>query len=444
MWSDLQRLAAVCTGPTAGPDDIVEACGIIAHALRAEDAYVIRAGDPAFIRIGCPCDPVTYELKQKGYWLVWREAATHTHITAGLVNVADRLVTSIDAIGPHKPATHIGAILPADESNSELLFVRGPWPQGLTAEQVAFLDAARPILGHLVSSVLDADRRARQRQQLESLANVADAFNNAHDADDVLVALATALATASAFDWVTITVYNDACDRIVDSAMNRARHSETRIAASYRDRGDGDVAAEVQFGIDMAERDQPVLVPDVFDSSLVDRPDVSAISGAIPALQAFWTRAHVLSVAMLPMVFHRKPLGFISFSSSTRREFNEAEVAFLQALTTQAATAIKGLRLYEDLQASREELHRREEWFRSLVQHSSDLITVIEPDTTVLYQSPAIARVLGYEVDSIVGQKLVEGIHREDVPSFLAALGDLMTKPGEVVVGEGRVRARCW
>src|SRR5579875_2899140 len=50
-----------------------EACALVRAALGAEDAYVMRAGDPHFLRIGAESDPEAYEVKQKGYFLVWRD-----------------------------------------------------------------------------------------------------------------------------------------------------------------------------------------------------------------------------------------------------------------------------------------------------------------------------------------------------------------------------------
>lgn len=37
-----------------------------------------------------------------------------------------------------------------------------------------------------------------------------------------------------------------------------------------------------------------------------------------------------------------------------------------------------------------EALKESEEWFRSLIQNSSDIITVIDANGTILYQSPSI------------------------------------------------------
>ncbi len=85
-------------------------------------------------------------------------------------------------------------------------------------------------------------------------------------------------------------------------------------------------------------------------------------------------------------------------------------------------------------------LRASEERFRSLVQNASDLITVVAPDTTVLYQSPAIQRVLGFDADATVGARLIEVVHPDDRTRFVAALGELMNNPETTITGEGRVQ----
>jgi diguanylate cyclase (GGDEF)-like protein/PAS domain S-box-containing protein len=79
---------------------------------------------------------------------------------------------------------------------------------------------------------------------------------------------------------------------------------------------------------------------------------------------------------------------------------SKAERAAIRALTTQVALAL-------DSAVLSEEVHRRrgEARFASLVRHASDLITVLQPDTTVTYQSPSIERILGYTPEELVGQR---------------------------------------
>ena len=78
----------------------------------------------------------------------------------------------------------------------------------------------------------------------------------------------------------------------------------------------------------------------------------------------------------------------------------KSERAAARALASQVALAL-------DSEVLSEEVHRRrgEARFASLVRHASDLITVLQPDTTVTYQSPSIERILGYVPQDLVGQR---------------------------------------
>ena len=55
-----------------------------------------------------------------------------------------------------------------------------------------------------------------------------------------------------------------------------------------------------------------------------------------------------------------------------------------------------------------------EKRFQALIEHSSDLITVLEADGTIRYQSPSIERVMGYETTDVVGRSAFEFVHPED------------------------------
>ncbi|MEP6690312.1 MAG: EAL domain-containing protein [Gemmatimonadaceae bacterium] len=68
--------------------------------------------------------------------------------------------------------------------------------------------------------------------------------------------------------------------------------------------------------------------------------------------------------------------------------------------------------------------------FRALVQHSSDVITILEVDGTIRYVSPSVERMLGQEADDVVGTRLTELIHPTDIPKALAAFGDVSRAVG--------------
>ena len=80
----------------------------------------------------------------------------------------------------------------------------------------------------------------------------------------------------------------------------------------------------------------------------------------------------------------------------------------------------------EELEQRTEELEESEQRFRGLVQHGSDLITVIEADGTITYQSPSVERVLGYAPAEILGRKLADLAHPDDLHRVVSFITDAM------------------
>lgn len=356
LLNQLAALSTLCMQPCAQRKDVADACEVVRRAVAAEESYIIQSGDPHFTRLCSSEDPTQYEIKQKGYWLVWQRLASNPNISVALFDVRERLVEGGEAANAGSPGSHLASILPGDESNSEMLIVRGPWPNGISQEQLDFLVAARPMLAHLVSSLLDSQRQARHREQLGALADVSKAFSEAGDMESVLTSIATALAKASGFDWVMIRVYNDTLDATVDQAINVARHSQTETAALMQNGGLIGQAGKAQpvFGLHMAESGKPLLIPDVFSDN--NPVPSERYRDLVPLMQAYYQRAHILSMAFFPIMFQHKMLGLVNFASATKHDLDDQEVAFLWALVSQAATTIKGLRLYHDLEQSKQAL----------------------------------------------------------------------------------------
>jgi two-component system, cell cycle sensor histidine kinase and response regulator CckA len=67
--------------------------------------------------------------------------------------------------------------------------------------------------------------------------------------------------------------------------------------------------------------------------------------------------------------------------------------------------------------------------FRSLVQNSSDLVTIVAPDGTILYASDSAERIVGYSPDSLVGTSLLEYLDEADIPPVRGLLQNGNGKP---------------
>jgi PAS domain S-box-containing protein len=68
--------------------------------------------------------------------------------------------------------------------------------------------------------------------------------------------------------------------------------------------------------------------------------------------------------------------------------------------------------------------------FRSLVNNSSDLITVLAPDGTITYQSPSVQRMLGRRAADLVGTALGDLVHPDDQHHVIVSLTKLVEAPG--------------
>ncbi|MBN2149093.1 MAG: PAS domain S-box protein [Anaerolineales bacterium] len=68
----------------------------------------------------------------------------------------------------------------------------------------------------------------------------------------------------------------------------------------------------------------------------------------------------------------------------------------------------------EQIQQLYQSLHQSEEYFRSLIEDTSDITLVLNPDSTVRYASPALGRVLGYSPEEWQGKNVFDYLHPED------------------------------
>ena len=287
--------------------DVLQACEIVRQALGAEEAYVIQATDPDFTKLGSAEAPTGYEIKQKGYWIIRRAlAGARAGLLAGL-QIRDRLVVEGFPLQPGLPASHVACLLATHESSSDMAVVRGPFPHGLTREQVDFLVTACSLLTGLVSSVVDADQAGRQQKQFGAVSEVASALSQAEHLDDVLPALATSVARISGFQWVWLCLVDEGLDNVVEVARSLSRYSHTSVFQHdpfYSDvaGGHSHLLATIR---ELALSRQPTRHPDVF---------ATGSPGAHPDMRAWFERAHVFSLSTFPILFKDRVLGTMTFA----------------------------------------------------------------------------------------------------------------------------------
>ena len=103
------------------------------------------------------------------------------------------------------------------------------------------------------------------------------------------------------------------------------------------------------------------------------------------------------------------------------------------------------LGIFRDIRDRREAaaiLRRSEERFTHLIQNLSDIITVVAVDSTMVYQSPSVERVVGYQPSMLLGKSFLSFVHPQDQASVRAALEKVTLKTGTAIPPEFRFHHR--
>ncbi|MCW2986927.1 MAG: hypothetical protein JWR63_4497 [Conexibacter sp.] len=191
-------------------------------------------------------------------------------------------------------------------------------------------------------------------------------------------------------------------ERSMDRERALGRAGAALVAAGTRE--ELDVVA-IAAARELAGEDADVVLHDADTFTAVDRLAANNHSSLVVELDPREGAASVLVVAG-PSVAER------------------AVREVLAALGTQVVLAFERAALTEELVRRQSEAR-----FASLVQHSSDLITVLAPDATIAYQSPAIERVLGWTPEDVVGRRIDELMEQGEGGRLLRLIADGVDAP---------------
>ncbi|AWN23170.1 hypothetical protein DKM44_07975 [Deinococcus irradiatisoli] len=127
---------------------------------------------------------------------------------------------------------------------------------------------------------------------------------------------------------------------------------------------------------------------------------------AYPAIHAAHSSSFS-SAAVLPLLIGERLLGTLSLSFNHDRLFTEAEQEFLQIVADLCASALDRALLYQ-------EKLRQQSWDRLVNQHSSDIVTIIDDQGVIHYESGSVQSILGYAPSDLIGQSVCDLIHPDE------------------------------
>jgi PAS domain S-box-containing protein len=112
------------------------------------------------------------------------------------------------------------------------------------------------------------------------------------------------------------------------------------------------------------------------------------------------------------------------------RDFLFRAAPFREAGTTMSVG------IYVDVTDRRRERQR----YEALIENASDVVTILDADGTIRYESPSIERVLGYDPQDLVGENAFEYIHPEDRPAVVEEFEAAVADPDATPTVEYRFR----
>lgn len=114
----------------------------------------------------------------------------------------------------------------------------------------------------------------------------------------------------------------------------------------------------------------------------------------------------------------------------------------LKRLPSAVLGAIAKRKAEADRELAEQALRRSEDYFRTLIENSSDIITILNQKGKILFQSPSIERVLGYRPEELLDKNAFDLIHPNDVQRMLSVFSGDLTNQNFQIPHEYRFRHR--
>jgi len=85
-------------------------------------------------------------------------------------------------------------------------------------------------------------------------------------------------------------------------------------------------------------------------------------------------------------------------------------------------------------------LRESENRFRTMIENTTDIISIISGDGTIIYESPSLENVLGYKPEELIGKNAFDFVHPEDVSKVIEYFTHALKNPETASAKEYRFR----
>jgi PAS domain S-box-containing protein len=144
-------------------------------------------------------------------------------------------------------------------------------------------------------------------------------------------------------------------------------------------------------------------------------------------------REGLRALAILPIMQNEKLLAILNVASHTGDSIFEEVRSLLENIAAQIVDVIFRIQIEEKLKKS-------EEYYRMLIENSTDNVAQIRQDGTIIYDSPSLESMLGYKPEEVIGKSGFEYIHPDDLSNVTNIFKQGFSNPGRIYKVQFRFR----
>lgn len=339
----LHKLAAIAIDSGASRESLVRVLDLTRDAVGAEQVFLVYAEESEALVCSDSRAEEGLNTNQMGLWLIGHQI----EIAGGPVafNIVDGRVCDVVPARGAAESAYLSFSVASSEGSGEMLIIKVRPGSAPDPSLFAFVEAATPSITLVLEHVLGMVRAARQKEQMMALANAAELLTQAEDMKPVLRDLATAISRTTAYELVTIDVYDAASQTFVISAINHAPQVGTSLGKVWENmRYTGSIYPEAVLRAAIAQR-EPLVVADLQTDERI--PEYG---------REFFRRAHIFSAGQFPITFHERFLGVLRVGSQRPRGFPPREMEVLTGFAAQLAVALEAVDMYRSLAESERQL----------------------------------------------------------------------------------------
>lgn len=140
------------------------------------------------------------------------------------------------------------------------------------------------------------------------------------------------------------------------------------------------------------------------------------------------------SEVCVPLFDGSKVVGVLNVETTVGQALDEGDLRLITLLSTHVSLAIERARLHT-------EVCERERRFQSLIEHTNDIILVLDEHGTICYASQSAERILGYTPEYMLGNSIYTCLRRDEVQTAREMFQRVLQHSGQMQrVGEYRIQ----